>query len=165
MKVSFMGSFAKTGIDQPLGMRRRTNSSGSLSELIKQADFKASSGSPPDHAAFMSFDSYGVSDFSSQGYGSSKSAGKSQETTTASNKPGFLRSLFLGSSASSEKPTELKRTSSATDMTSGGITLGAGSSASVETGMDRFGKTQESSGKFGFSFMSYFGGSKKTDNK
>ena len=153
-----------------LGMRKRSNSSGSLSDLIKQADIKAATGSPPKTAPFVSFDSYGIEDYSPS-FNSSSTAtmttttATTSTTTTAASKPtGFLRSLFLGSSSTSNAP-EPKRPSSVHEgdgHTSFG--LGRGSAASFESGMNRFGNAlaQDDFGSFGFGLMSYFRGSKKS---
>ena len=163
-----------------LGMIKRSNSSGSLSDLAKQDETNATSGSPPKVAPFISFDNYGVEDYSF-GYGSSAATdtSKSVTTTTASvsqstttttvttgSKPtGFLRGLFL-SSSSANNTSEVKRPSSVYEGDSGSSlgALGRGSASSVESGMNRFGKAlaQEDFGGFGFGFMSYFSGSKNS---
>lgn len=164
-----------------LGMLKRSNSSGSLSELSKQVEAKAPTGSPPKVATpFISFDNYGIEDYSFA-YGSSAAtstsksvtttvASSSQQTTTtavtAASKPtGLLRGLFLGS-ASGNPATDTKRPSSVHEGGGASPSLGAlgkGSASSVESGMNRFGKAlaQDDFGGFGFGFMSYFSGSKK----
>lgn len=156
-----------------LGMRKRSNSSGSLSDLIKQADIKAATGSPPKTASFVSFDNYGVEDYSPSFNSSSTetmtttTATASTATTTASKPTGFLRSLFLGSSSTSNAP-EPKRPSSVHEGDGHlSVGLGRGSAASVESGMNRFGNAlaQDDFGGFGFGLMSYFRGSKKSTSE
>lgn len=166
-----LASLANSNRNQPLGLgfRRRTNSSGSLMDLVKQADVKAvPSGSPPMTASFVSFDNYGGDDFFGHSYAdSSSSVGTastvSQATTSTASKPaGFLRNLFLGPS-NEQLPVESKRPSSVHEAAPNTFSLGAGSSASAESGMNRFGKPtqKDNSSGFGFGFMSYFSGSKK----
>eukprot|EP00794_Sanderia_malayensis_P017746 gene17746-19520_t len=165
------------GNDSPVkpGLHRRSNSSASLTDLVKQAELKPLSASPPTNAAFVSFDSYGMDDFSTRDYsassGSAVTTTSTASTTAATTaKPGFLRSLFLGSSSSSstslEKPAVTKRPSSVHEVPNLGSSIGAGSSASVESGMNRFGKAlaQDGFSGFGFGFMSYFGGSKQSSD-
>ena len=159
-----------------LGTLKRSNSSGSFSDLAKQVEAKTTIDSPPKVTPFVSFDNYGVEDFSFD-YGSSASTGTSTSITTTTtlasqsvatstfvtgSKPtGFLRGLFLSSSEKSSK-NEMKRPSSVYEGDSKAKTLGKGSSSSAESGMNRFGKAlaQDDFGGFGFGFMSYFGGSK-----
>lgn len=158
---------------------KRSNNSGSLSDLAKQMEAKATTDSPPKVTPFISFDNYGVEDYSfGYGSGSSSSTSKSITTTSVSNaetattttvatasKPtGFLRGLFL-SSSSGGTAAEGKRPSSVHEDSSPSLNnLGKGSASSVESGMNRFGKAlvQDDFGGFGFGFMSYFSGSKKS---
>eukprot|EP00795_Rhopilema_esculentum_P013199 gene13199-4008_t len=163
-----------------LGMLKRSNSSGSLSDLVKQTEIKATTGSPPSFAPFISFDNYGVEDFSMNLKSSTSSGGTTTVTTTTSStsattttvsKPtGFLRSFFLGSSSGSNS-VDAKRPSSLHEGgtgTVGAATVGAavakGTGRSVESGINRFGKAlaQEDFGGFGFGLMSYFSGSKNS---
>ena len=175
--VSSLASVPKSSFNG-LGMLKRSNSSGSFSDLIKQVETKPAIDSSPKAAPFISFDNYGVEDFSFE-FGSSvstvPSASVATTTTSASNnvttstvvsgsKPtGFLRGLFLNSSDRGNTA-EVKRPSSVyeNDSSSTFATLGKGSSSSAESGMNRFGKAlaQDDFGGFGFGFMSYFGGSK-----
>ena len=169
-----------------LGVLKRSNSSGSFSELAKEIETKTVIDSPPKEAPFVSFDNYGVEDLSFA-FGSSVSPVTSttsisttttttttttvssfQNDTTSTLMPGsrptgFLRSLFLRSSGSSSTQ-EMKRPSSVyeTDSSTKVGALGKGSSSSAESGMNRFGKAlaQDDFSGFGFGFMSYFGGSK-----
>lgn len=176
-----LSSISKSSFNN-LGVLKRSNSSGSFSELAKETEIKTVIDSPPKEAPFVSFDNYGVEDLSFA-FGSSVSTATSASiattttTTTVSSfqsdttstlmpgsKPtGFLRSLFLRSSGSSSMQ-EVKRPSSVyeTDSNPKVGALGKGSSSSAESGMNRFGKAlaQDDFSGFGFGFMSYFGGSK-----